>query len=284
MHPPGRGIDLQRQLVGVGGFELGERAVIEDELRQRVLGGEFLEGRFGGRGLAGGGLGQHRQLQLIEQNGLDLLGRTDIEHFARLVVGAGFDFTHALVEFSALLAQQVTIDQYAAPFHGGQHRQERHFDLFEHAAQRRGGFDARIKMLVQTQADLGILGRVRAGLLDTHFLEANLLGALARHVFIVDGVMTEILERDGVEIVATRGAVQHIGFKHGVKRDAAQADPVIEQHVAIVFQVMTDFARGVGFQQRSQFGQHGLDLELRRRARIAVRERHIGRATWGMGE
>ena len=70
----GVGVDLLRQLVGVSGLELGQAPVVEDEPRQFVLGGQLFEYVFGGRGLAGGSFAQHRYLQTLEQDLLQLLG------------------------------------------------------------------------------------------------------------------------------------------------------------------------------------------------------------------
>ena len=47
MDAPRARIDFERQRIRVGGFQLGKRTVVEDELRQLVsIGGEFGKHRF----------------------------------------------------------------------------------------------------------------------------------------------------------------------------------------------------------------------------------------------
>jgi hypothetical protein len=73
-----------RQLVGVRGLEFGKRSIVEHRARQIVRLRELLEHILGSRGLSGGRLAQHRQLQLLKQYLLQLLGRLDVEGRASL--------------------------------------------------------------------------------------------------------------------------------------------------------------------------------------------------------
>ncbi len=67
MHAAGGRVDHLRQLVGVGVLQLGETAMFEDLLRQRVILGQFFQHFLVGRGAARGRLLHHRQALLVEQ-------------------------------------------------------------------------------------------------------------------------------------------------------------------------------------------------------------------------
>jgi SRSO17 transposase len=72
VHAPGGRVDHARQLVGVGGFQLRQRTVIEQGLGQRIIRRAFqhsssVEG-------ARSGFLQYRQLQAFEEDFADLLG------------------------------------------------------------------------------------------------------------------------------------------------------------------------------------------------------------------
>ena len=73
---PVRAIDLLRQLVGVGGLQFRERAVVEHDARQRIGRCQLLQHVLRGRGLPGRRLAHDRQLQLLEQDLLQLLAAT----------------------------------------------------------------------------------------------------------------------------------------------------------------------------------------------------------------
>ena len=82
MDASGARIHERRQRVDVGVLELGEPPVREDLQRQLVLRRQLLEHVLVRR-VAGLRLLQHRQLQLLEQDLLELLRRGDQEALAR---------------------------------------------------------------------------------------------------------------------------------------------------------------------------------------------------------
>ena len=106
VHPSGAWVHHARQLVGVGGLELGQGAVVENEARERIVEGQLLEDVFVGGRLSARRLLQHRQLVLLEQHLLDLLGRVEIEGLAGNLLGALLDVQHAMPQLLALLVQQ----------------------------------------------------------------------------------------------------------------------------------------------------------------------------------
>jgi hypothetical protein len=72
VHPPGRRVDHSRQLVGVGGFQLGKAAILQDQFRQRVIEGKLLEHVLVGGGRAAGRFLENGQPALLEQDFLYL--------------------------------------------------------------------------------------------------------------------------------------------------------------------------------------------------------------------
>ena len=82
--PSGLGVDITRQRVGIGRFQLGELAPVDDLARQFVsLRREFLQDLGRGGPLAGLGLGAARKSHPAEQDVAELLGRADREALAR---------------------------------------------------------------------------------------------------------------------------------------------------------------------------------------------------------
>ena len=71
-------VDQRRQRVGIRRLELGECPVLDDLGGQLVAEGELLQHVGVGR-VAGLGLPERRQLELLEEDGGELLGRADIE-------------------------------------------------------------------------------------------------------------------------------------------------------------------------------------------------------------
>ena len=69
VHPPGRGAHTLGQGHRVGGAELGEGPVVEDDAGQRKLPGQLLKHRIGRRRLAGRGAGPNRNSKpvLVEE-------------------------------------------------------------------------------------------------------------------------------------------------------------------------------------------------------------------------
>ena len=80
-------VDLLRQRVDIGVLELGDFAVLGDQVDDRVLPAQFVE-LAGGRAVAGFALfdALSRQLQLFEQNLGQLARRADVEFLVGMAV------------------------------------------------------------------------------------------------------------------------------------------------------------------------------------------------------
>ena len=70
-----------------------------------------------------------------------------------------------------------------------------YFNILEQIQQRPLLVELRPQVMVQPQRDIGVFRCIRARLLQGNLIEGQLLGALARHVFEVCGLRTEIFQR-----------------------------------------------------------------------------------------
>src|SRR5215213_2819015 len=113
MHAARRRVDAPRQLVGVGRLELRQRAVLENQARQRVVERQLGERILVGRGLARGRLLLYRQLLPLEENLLDLLGRAEVERLAGGREGLLLDLQDLLAQLVALRLELGPVEQYA---------------------------------------------------------------------------------------------------------------------------------------------------------------------------
>ena len=256
VHAAGARIDDLRQLLGVGRAQLRQAAVIEDQARQLVLVGDRLQRLLVGRGLAARRLHRHRQLQLVEQDRRELLGRVEAEGAPGDRVRLRGELVHALAQLLALRAQLVGVDQHAALLHAREHRHQRHFDLGVDRLGARLGCELRPQRVVQAQRDVGVFGGVAAGGVEVDLRERDLLGALAGHVLVVDRLVAEMALGQRVHVVARRGRVQHVGFEHRVVSDAAHVDAVVRQHVDVVLAVLAELGPRRVFEHRLQRGEH----------------------------
>ena len=156
----GARIDEARQRVGVGRFQLGELAPVEDARRQLVaLLGEILEHARRGRPGAGRGLLAARQAHLAEQDVAELLGRAEVERRADQLLHLGLDPRHALGEFARQAREHVAVDRHAALLHPRQRQDHRPLERLVDRRHALGG-EARLERAPQPQRHVGVLGGV----------------------------------------------------------------------------------------------------------------------------
>ena len=272
----GARIDHAGQLVGVGRFQLGQAAVVEDQLRQRMIQREFLQGVFIGRRRAARRLFLRFQAELVEQNLAQLLRRVQVERLAGGLMRLAFQFHHLQRQRAGMRAQQVGVELYAGAFDAAQDRQQRHFDIAVNRLQMRRRDQGRVHVQVQAQRDVRVFGGVGAGTFDIDLIETDLAGALAAHFLVFDRRLAQMPRRQRVHVVAFV-RLQHIALQQRVVRDAVQIDAVVHQHMPVVFQVLADLGLAGVFQQRLQPGEGCCERQLRRRAGIVMRQRQVGR-------
>ena len=177
-----------------------------------------------------------------------------------------------------LLAQHpepFRVDPHPAALHRGEHRDEGHLDLFVHPLEggpfgKPGGEEG-----VQAQGHLRVLRGVGPRLVERDLVERDLLHPLARHLLVLAGPDSEVLGRQGVHVVAGRGAVEHVGLEHRVVRDAGHRDAVVREHAHVVLEVVTDLGPVRVLQDRAERAENLLLAELVRRPGVPVRERDV---------
>ena len=189
----------------------------EDHARQLVPGQRQLLEHLdpGGEGAGLGLAALAAEVQLVEQDLAQLLGRAQVEAAAGELVGLGLEAGHALGELGRELAQAVRVDLDAVAFHLGHDRHDGPVQRLvdgEHVLAEQ----LRAQRLPQPQRHLGVLGGVGRGLVDRHLGKADLRRPLA-----ADGARRgcgrgQVALRQLVHAVAVAGAVQHVGDQHGV--------------------------------------------------------------------
>ncbi len=275
VHAPRTGVDHLRQLVGIGRLELGHAAVLQQDLRQRVILGQLLQHFFVGRRRAGGGLLDHRQAEFDEEDLADLLRRTQVERAAGQLVSLLLEFEHALAQFVRLHAQQVAVDQHAVALDLVQHFHRRHLDVAVDVGEALVRFDVRQHRPVQAQRDVGILGRVLGGAAQFDLVEADLVDALAAHVDKRNRRVAQVAHGHRVHVVRLV-RLEYIRLQQRVVHDALQGDAMVGEDVHVVLEVLAELGLGRIFQPGAHLFQHVFALELVRRAGIAVRQRNVG--------
>ena len=108
-------------------------------------------------------------------------------------------------------------------------------------------------MIMKSKGNIGIFGGISAGSLDGNGCKRDLFSAFAGHVLIGDGLGVEVMGGQGIHVVTTSGAVEDIGFEHGVETDSLKGDAEVLKDMGIVFQVLPNLAKGGIFKQRFKF-------------------------------
>ncbi|MCY1512737.1 hypothetical protein D9M68_472090 [compost metagenome] len=90
--------------------------------------------------------------------------------------------------------------------------------------------------------------------------------------------MAKVFQRQAVHVVAGGGGIQHVGFEHGVEGDAPHVDRrgSVDQHVHVVLAMLGDLGLVRVLEDRPERGEHGVAVQLRRHAHVAVRQRNVG--------
>jgi hypothetical protein len=225
----GLGIDVGRQRVGVGRFQLRDLAPLQDLPRELVaLLGEFVEHLSGGRPRAGLGLGAARQSHLAEQDVADLLRAADIDRLARDLLDLGFDTGRSLGEVAGETRQHLTIDRDAAPLHACEHRDQRAFQRLVDRGHVLGD-EARLQHAPDAQGHVGAFRRQRRGLVDRHLVERDLALAAAEQLVVFEHRVTEPALGQLLQRVRAAAGIEHVGDQLRII-GVAQCDAVLRQH------------------------------------------------------
>ena len=169
--PPGRGrgqriggvdprvvaVDLVGERVGIGRFELGQLAPFEHPAGHRMQRQQLFEDRGVGAVGAGLALAAARQVELVEQNLAQLLGRADVEVVADILVDRGLDLGDAAGEIGREVGERGAVDLDPGLLHRRDRRHQRPLDVLVE----RGhvvGDEPRLEVRVQPQRRVGALG------------------------------------------------------------------------------------------------------------------------------
>gem|GEM_PF-3119453 len=178
---------------------------------------------------------------------------------------AFLEFEQALADLVALLRQQPGIDQDAGTLHAEEHVAHRYLDLFVDPPQAGVAVDLRLELLLQAQAEVGVLGGVGCRLVDRHLLETDLLRALAAKRFVGDRLQPEVAAGELAEVVpadAVAARFEDVGLEQRVVPHAGEADAVVGEDVLVVLQVLADLRLCRVFEPRLQASQHGVLRQL----------------------
>ena len=124
------GIDLGQQPVDIGGLELGQFAVGEDVVDDRMVFAQPVEG-VGVGGKAAFGLFAGGQSEPVKEHLPELLGGVDVEFSAREEVDPSGQLREVGVQLAAVIGQPLLVEREAEGLHRGEHPRERNFDLSE---------------------------------------------------------------------------------------------------------------------------------------------------------
>ena len=292
MDAPGLRIDVLRQRFGIRRHQLGELPPFQhhvDELAvllgQFLAGGEIVQQARARFPLPRLGLAAAGQLEVVEQEFAELLGRSEIELVPGEIVDLRFEPRHALPERRRQPRQDVSVDLDSRAFHVRQHAHQRPLQRLVHAGHALR-CEAGLQCHPQAQRDVGILAGVFGRLLERHLRE-GLVGLLRtrrmlehlreRHARVLENAL-----RQRVHAVLAAPGIQGIGEQHGVV-ERRERDAVPVQHQAIEFQVLPDLEHRGIFEQRLEHCQGFADrhllgigvAEVEAAAARAVRERHV---------
>ena len=273
VHAAGARVRQLRQLVGVSAFELGQAAVLQNFGRQRIVFSEFFQHFFVGTGCAGGGFFDHGQTQLGEENLTDLLGRTQVKSLAGQGVGLGFELHNAGAQLGALRSQHGRVYQHAISFDAVQTFAGLDFQIVN--KQQLGiGLQHWPQQAVHGQGLLGVFAGVLAGLRNIDLVELDLAGTFAAQVFKADAAASQVALSQAGQTMRFVD-LQHIALQHGVVAIALHLNAVVREHMAVVFDVLTQLGTGGVLQPGLEPRQHLGQRQLLGCARVVVRQRNV---------
>ena len=250
--------------------------MLEHDARQPVGSGQLLQYVLGRGGLARRSLAQHRQLQLLEQDLLQLAGRLDVEFVSGFLVRLGHELLQLLADLAALRPQQLPVDQHAVLLHAQQHGQQRLLEFLIEPVQRGHALDLRPQHPMQAQCHVRVFGGVLRRPVHGHLVEGQLLSALARDFLVRDRAHAEITQRRRVHAVVCGDAVPDIGLEHRVEAHAGEIDAIVGEHVRVVLEMVAELCALGIFENRLKRSEHPVTIELLRRTRVVMVQGHVG--------
>ena len=240
-------MDVFRQRVGVGRFQLGDLAPVENFAREFVaLFCELIEDRGGGGPCTGLGLLAAGQSHLAEKDIADLLRAAGIDVFTGDLADFGFEPRSGLGEIAGQSRQHLPVDGDAAPLHASEHADQRPLQCFIDGVHALGD-EARLQHAPQPQDHIRILGGIGRGLVDGDLIECQPALAAADETSVVGRGMAKPSLGQRVAVVPASSRVQRIGDQLRIF-DAAQGDAMLREENGAELDVETDLEERFGFE------------------------------------
>ncbi len=216
-------------------------------------------------GLEPAGLGQ---VQLLEEDVAELLGRADVELVTDRLVDLLLDAADLLGQHRRELTQGTDVDGHAVELHAGQHRQERHLDVAEEAGHAQA-LQVRLQDVAQAARHVGVGAGEGCGLGDVHLVHGE-LGAAALGAEDVRPVRHFDAEAAGYEPAEAEGALagagtaalaEEEGGDHGIEVETPEPQSAACQDHLRELEVVARLLQLVVRQERAQAAEHCSGVE-----------------------
>ena len=264
-----------RQLVGVGAFELGNAAMLQNFGRQREVFRQLFQHFFVGAARAGGGFFDDGHAQFVKKDFTQLFGAAEIEGLTCDFIGLVFQLDDALPQLVALGGQHGRVDQHAVALDTVQRLAAGDFQLVD-KAQFVVFFQLRPQRQMHVQRLVGVFARIFGGFVDIDLVKTDLARAFAAQVLKADAGAPQVALGQAAQSMLLVH-LQHIALQHGVVGVALHFDAVVGKDVAVVLDVLAELFMRWVFQPGFELGQHLVARQLLCRAGVDVRHGNISR-------
>ena len=275
VHAPGARQGHVGQLVGVGVFQLGQAAVLQNFGGQGVVVGQFFQHLFVGTAPAGGRFFHHGHAQLVKKDFAQLLGAGQVERLPGQFIRRLLQRDDARTQVVALARQLLCINRHAVALHAQQRLAGGHLQGIN-VLQPRLCLNLRPQHAVHVQGLVGIFAGVGAGLVQRHLGKGDLVFAFAAQVFVAQAGAARVAQRQAFQAVRAVD-FQHIALQHGVVLVAAHGDAVVGQHVLVVLDMLAQLGLAGILQPGLELGQHVGQRQLLHGIQTFVAQRNVGR-------
>ena len=274
VHPACARVGQLGKFVGVGAFEFGQPAVLQQFGGQWVVFGQFFEHFFVGAACAGSGFLDHGHTQFVEENFTQLLGAAQVKRLACDLVRFRFQLQDALAQFMALRSQCGRVDQHAIPLDTVQRLARRDFQFVDTTQ-----FGVCLQLgpqhTVHVQRLVRIFTRIVRGFANFDLAERNLVRTFATQVFVIYAAAPQVALGQAGQAVGLVH-LQHITLQHGVVHITLHLDAVVGKHMAVVFDVLAELFLLPIHQPGREARQHFVAWQLGRSVRVIVGQRNVG--------
>ena len=191
-------VDEGRQRVHVGVLELGQPPIGQDPGGQLVVRGQLLEDAFV-RGVAGLGLADHRQLELLEEDHLQLLRRGDQEGLPCEGVDLPLESRQLHLVLGRQGLEHRRVDAHAGALHAREHPGEGELHLLEELGEP-VGLEPLGQLRLERLQGAGLLRRPARHLLDRQVRGSLRPGAASGELFPAAQALAEQLQGHGGQL------------------------------------------------------------------------------------